>query len=115
MIVIPRKYFSDKVIDAKLEESYGKIKEIMDFFDGYKFNRENLSKLLFDIEGDETKLATKREAEATVEAKLFEGKQTVEQIPYWLGKIDKWEAIKASQDDVVIDDIEELEKIAWTN
>ena len=49
-IVIARKYFSDKVIDAKLEECYGKIKEITDFFDGYKFNRENIAKFLIETE-----------------------------------------------------------------
>ena len=49
-IVIARKYFSEKVIEAKLEECYGKIKEITDFFDGYKFNRENIAKFLIETE-----------------------------------------------------------------
>lgn len=111
MIVIPRKYFSDKVIDSKLEECYGKIKEITDFFDGYKFNRENLAKFLIESEGDETKEASIKEAKTILENKKFEGKQTLEQVKYWLDKIDKWEKIKTSQDDVIIDDIEEIESL----
>ena len=110
-IIISRKYFSDKVIEAKLEECYGKIKEIMDFFDGYKFNRENIAKFLIETEGKEDKEASRKEAEAVMENKKLEGKQTLEQVKYWTDKIDKWEKIKATKKDVVIDDIEEIESL----
>lgn len=110
-IIIPRKYFSDKVIGAKLEECYGKIKEITDFFDGYKFNRENIAKFLIETEWDETKEASRKEATAVLENKKLEGKQTLEQVKYWTDKIDKWEAIKNTTEDVVIDDIEEIESL----
>lgn len=110
-IVIPRKYFSDKVIEAKLEECYGKIKEITDFFDGYKFNRENIAKFLIEAEGMEGKEASIKEATAVLENKKLEGKQTLEQVKYWTDKIDKWEAIKNTTEDVVIDDIDEIESL----
>lgn len=43
--------------------------------------------------------------------KKMEAKQTLEQVKYWTDKIDKWEKIKATKKDVVIDDIEEIESL----
>ena len=111
MIIIPRRYFSDKVIETKLEECYGKIKEITDFFDGYKFNRENIAKFLIETEGREDKEASRNEAKAVMENKKLEGKQTLEQVKYWTDKIDKWEKIKATKKDVIIDDSDEIESL----
>ena len=59
----------------------------------------------------EDKEASRKEAEAVMSNKKMEAKQTLEQVKYWTDKIDKWEKIKATKKDVVIDDIEEIESL----
>lgn len=109
MIVIPRKYFHDEVIEQKLAETYIKIKESSDNIDGYKFNRENINRELFK----NTEMTEERRQELlnTLEDNKKTLKPTLERIPYWIAKVDKWEAIKASTEDVVFDELDEVEAL----
>jgi hypothetical protein len=108
MISIPRKYFHPEVIEAKLLETYAKIKDITDNIDGYKFNRENISKALLK---DDCSPERREELNKTLKEVQENLVRSIEQIPYWTNKADLWESIKVSDEDVVFDDIDEVEAL----